>query len=215
MRAQFHASQRPHDMREVWADSAVHVVGTTLGLVGGILLLVHVARGGLPWAGVAVYVASLVAMLGFSATYNIWPVSPVKWWLRRFDHAAIYFLIAGTYTPLLRFLESRSEALLLGAVVWSGAAIGMALKFFAPGRFDKLAVAIYLALGWAGVVSARSFLGVLPASAIALIVAGGVIYSLGVVFHMWDRLRYQNAIWHGFVAAAAACHFAAIASLYA
>ena len=214
MRAQFHATQRPHDMREVWADGVVHVTGATLGLTGGILLLIHVGGGGLPWQGVAVYVASLVAMLGFSATYNIWPVSKMKWLLRRFDHAAIYFLIAGTYTPLLRFLESRTEAIVLGAVIWTGAVIGMALKFFAPGRFDKLAIAIYLALGWAGILSAGSFLRVLPVPVSALIAAGGIIYSLGVIFHVWDRLRFQNAIWHGFVAIAAACHFAAIPTLY-
>jgi hemolysin III len=213
MRAQFHAHQRPYELRELWADGVVQVVAASAGLIAGLGLLLRMA-GGAGWSGVAVYVASLIAMLGFSAIYNIWPVSPLKWLLRRFDHAAIYFLIAGTYTPLLPFLQSRTEALLLGGIVWSGALAGMALKFLAPGRYDRLAIALYLLLGWVGVMAAPSFLKVLPVSAIAFIVAGGLIYSAGVVFHLWDGLRYQNAIWHGFVAVAAACHFTAIALLY-
>lgn len=215
MMGQTFAGQRPYSAAEIWADGAAHVAGVVAGLIGSILLLAHVAPRQPHWQAVAIYLLCLLAMLSFSAAYNLWPLSPVKWWLRRFDHSAIFLLIAGTYTPLLPFLTNRTEALALALFLWFGAAFGMAVKFLLPGRFDTLAVGAYLALGWAGVLSAWSFHAVLPGPTQVLIVIGGLLYSAGVVFHLWQRLKFQNAIWHGFVVAAAACHFAAIAYAYA
>jgi hemolysin III len=98
------------------------------------------------------------------------------------------------------------------AFVWSVALGGVVLKLFWPRRLDRLSVAAYLLLGWSIVVVLDPLLGALSAAGLALLAAGGLLYSLGVVFHLWQRLRYQNAIWHAFVLAAAACHFSAVLS---
>ncbi|NJM30135.1 MAG: hemolysin III family protein [Rhizobiales bacterium] len=212
----YFASQRRFSAAERFADSGVHIVGITAAIVGSILLLATAARlrSSGEIAALAVYAACLLSMLGFSAAYNMTPPSRLKWVLRRFDHSAIFLLIAGTYTPLLVQLAGTSLAWGLGAVVWTGAAAGIALKLLLPGRFDTISIGIYLMLGWAGVFAIGSFMAVLPHSAMMLIFAGGLLYTAGVVFHLMSRLKFQNAIWHAFVVAAAACHFAAIWLIY-
>jgi len=157
-----------------------------------------------------VYVIGLVTMLAFSADYNLWPVSPVKWVLRRFDHSAIYLLIAGTYTPFLGQMKNALASAGLGIGVWLSAAVGMALKLALPGRFDRLAVILCLLLGWSGVIAYDSLASAIPSSSLWLLAIGGILYSLGTLFHVWRRLRFHNAIWHGFVLLAASCHYSAV-----
>ena len=207
--------QRRYGPDELWADGIVHGVAIAAALLGGIYLFVQ-ALGKEPAdvAALAVYVLALLAMLGFSAAYNLAPISPVKWVLRRFDHSAIYLMIAGTYTPLLLRLPDATLAATLATIVWVGAAIGIFIKVRFPGRYDGLAVITYLALGWVGIFAISSFIVVLPKVTMMLIGIGGLLYSAGVPFYLWERLKYQNAIWHVFVVAAAACHFCAIAWLY-
>jgi hemolysin III len=197
---------------EIVADGAVHATGVVLGLVGSVLLVLWAAgsAGTVELAAVFVYVAALLAMLGFSAAYNMWPVSPTKWLLRRFDHSAIYVLIAGTYTPLLLQMKASVATVALLAGVWATALVGAALKLAFPGRLDRISIALYLALGWSVVAVYDSVLPGLPSSALVLLALGGLLYSGGVIFHVWSRLRFQNAIWHAFVLAAAACHWGAI-----
>jgi hemolysin III len=207
--------QRNYDRAELIADGIVHGLGIAATLVGVALSASAIAQTG--WVHViayGLYALTLLAMLSFSMAYNLLPASPLKWLLRRFDHSAIYLLIAGTYTPLLVQLPDRSQALWLGLAVWVGAAVGVAIKVLRPGRHDGLAVAAYLALGWIGILALPSFMAVLPATSLALVAAGGILYSAGVPFYLWERLRFQNAIWHSFVTAAAACHFVGIGMLY-
>lgn len=207
--------QRPYGRDELLADAIVHGGALVAALIaGGYMLVQSTGYGGAKIAALVVYVLSLVAMLGFSAAYNLTPASPVKWILRRFDHSAIYLMIAGTYTPVLLQLSDTGLALLLAGIVWGGAVAGILLKLFFPGRFDMLAVVIYLALGWVGMLAGKTLVQSLPALTMILIAAGGVIYSAGVPFYLWDRLKFQNAIWHGFVVTAATCHFIGIAALY-
>ena len=197
---------------EIVADGAVHATGVVLGLVGSVLLVLWAAgsAGTVELAAVFVYVAGLLAMLGFSAAYNMWPVSPTKWLLRRFDHSAIYVMIAGTYTPLLLQMQASVATVALLAGVWATALVGAALKLAFPGRLDRISIALYLALGWSVLAAYDSVLPALPSSALTLLALGGLLYSGGVIFHVWSRLRFQNAIWHAFVLAAAACHWGAI-----
>lgn len=197
---------------EIVADGAVHATGVVLGLVGSVLLVLWAAgsAGTVELAAVFVYVAGLLAMLGFSAAYNMWPVSPTKWLLRRFDHSAIYVMIAGTYTPLLLQMQASVATVALLAGVWATALVGAALKLAFPGRLDRISIALYLALGWSVLAAYNSVLPALPSSALTLLALGGLLYSGGVIFHVWSRLRFQNAIWHAFVLAAAACHWGAI-----
>jgi hemolysin III len=200
-----------YDRAEVVVDGVVHVAGVALGLVGATVLIVLALRspvlGYLPIS--IVYATGLLAMLGFSAAYNLWPLSRVKWVLRRFDHSAIYLLIAATYTPFAAQLKGIFAFALL-AWIWSIAASGIALKLMLPGRFDRFSIALYLLLGWSGVMLYEPILAALSASTLWLLAAGGLLYTAGVVFHVWQSLRFQNAIWHAFVLGAAACHYTAV-----
>ena len=198
-----------YDRAELRADSIVHALGVTSGLVGCALLLP--ATSPPERAAVALYLASLLAVLGLSAAYNMWSISPTKWLLRRFDHAAIFLLIAGTYTPFAARLQDETLAFLFIAGLWGLAVLGVALKLGFPGRGDRAAIALYLLMGWSGGLAFGPIAEVLPEEALVLLVTGGALYTLGVPFHVWERLRFQNAIWHAFVLAAAACHFGAVA----
>jgi len=204
-----------YDRAELIADGVVHVLGVACGLIAvtALIVLSGVFATTPEIVSVSIYAAGLLAMLSFSAAYNLWPVSPRKWWLRRFDQSAIYVLIAATYTPFMMQMNDRVFAVALLTGVWCVAIVGILLKLLLPGRFDRLAVGLYLALGWSGVVAYDSVVTSLPKLALWFIVAGGALYTLGVVFHAWRRLRFQNAIWHGFVLLGAACHYTAVLDL--
>ena len=204
-----------YDRAELIADGIIHGIGVLAGIIAATVLVVLAAvyADVTDIVGVSVYVAGLLSMLVLSATYNLWPVSPAKWLLRRFDHSAIYLLIAATYTPFILEVRDSAFALVLLAGVWCVALLGIVLKLFRPGRFDRVAVGIYLVMGWSGVMIYGPVVQALPALALGFIVAGGLLYSFGVIFHAWRRLRFQNAIWHGFVLAGAACHYTAVLDL--
>jgi hemolysin III len=200
-----------YDRAEIIADGVVHAIGVCLGLIGAVtIIVIAVKLERIEVAPILIYVIGLVTMLGLSAAYNMWPVSPAKWALRRFDHSAIYLLIAGTYTPFLAQMKSVLASVGLGVGVWLSAVIGMALKLALPGRFDRLAVVLCLLLGWSGVVAYDSLASALPSVTLWLLAIGGILYSVGAVFHVWQSLRFHNAIWHGFVLLAASCHYSAI-----
>jgi hemolysin III len=204
-----------YDRVELIADGVVHAIGILFGIIAATVLIVLTAvyASALDIVAVSIYVAGLLSMLVLSATYNLWPVSRTKWVLRRFDHSAIYVLIAATYTPFIMELRDSVMALALLIGVWCVAIFGIVLKLRWPGRFDRVAVGLYLALGWSGAMLYDSVVGTLPKLALWLVLAGGALYSLGVIFHAWRRLRFQNAIWHGFVLAGAACHYTAVLDL--
>jgi hemolysin III len=204
-----------YDRAEMIADGVVHGVGVFFGLVAATVLIVLTAiyASALDIVVVSVYVAGLLTMLVLSATYNLWPVSRAKWVLRRFDHSAIYLLIAATYTPFIMEVKDSIFAMALLAGVWCVAIAGIVLKLVLPGRFDRISVGLYLAMGWSGLMLYDRVVAALPALALWLVVAGGVLYSFGVIFHAWRSLRFQNAIWHCFVLLGAACHYTAVLSL--
>lgn len=204
-----------YDRAELIADGVVHIVGVSLGLIAATVLVVLTAiyATALNIVAVSIYVAGLLSMLVFSATYNLWPVSRAKWVLRRFDHSAIYVLIAATYTPFIMELKDSVFAIALLIGVWCLAAFGIVIKLAWPGRLDRLSVGLYLAMGWSGMMLYDSVVAALPSMALWFVVAGGALYTLGVIFHAWRRLRFQNAIWHGFVLLGAACHYTAVLDL--
>src|SRR6202171_1905505 len=141
-----------YDRAELIADGVVHGIGLLGGVVAATVLIVLTAvyATGLEVAVVSVYVAGLLTMLVLSATYNLWPVSRAKWVLRRFDHSAIYVLIAATYTPFIAQMKDSVFAIALLTGVWCVAILGIVIKLVFPGRFDRLAVGLYLAMGWSG-----------------------------------------------------------------
>jgi hemolysin III len=199
------------------ADAVVHVLGVSAALAAGAALAVTAPRPAGAHVVVALgpYAAGLLAMLGCSALYNMSGEGPRKALLRRLDHAAIFAMIAGTYTPVALLAVGGAWGRGLLAVVWAGAVGGAALKLVAPARFERASIAAYLLLGWAGLAALQPLLAALPPRDVALLVAGGLLYSLGVVVHLSTHLPYHNAIWHALVLAAAACHYAVVLRLAA
>ncbi len=203
-----------YERAEIIADGVIHGIGVALGLAGGVVLL-SLAFGTARRAEITpaiIYVVGLLSMLGFSAAYNMWPVSPRKWMLRRFDHSSIYVLIAASYTAFLLHVESGIVPPALLTIIWLTSATGIALKLLWPGRLDRLSIGLYLVLGWSGALAYKPIAATLHPTTLWLIIVGGAIYSIGVLFHVWQRLRFHNAIWHSFVLSAATVHYAAVLS---
>ena len=203
---------------ELIADGVIHAVGTTVAVAGvAILIVLALVRGGSPLtiASLAIYGCGLLAMLSASALYNLTRTPRRKAVLRRLDHAAIFVMIAASYTPFVLVKMDGPWGIGLFAFVWVVAATGVIGKLAAPSLWERLSVPAYLLLGWTVLVALEPLSGALPRAAITLLLAGGVLYSIGVVFHLWRRLPYQNAIWHALVLAGAACHYSAILAFVA
>ena len=198
--------------RELVADGVVHALGLILGVAGAGVLVLLVLFDGDPVvrAPLFIYAAGFLAMLACSAAYNVFRSSPRRDWLRRFDHAAIFAMIAGTYTPFTTLRLTGAWSSGLTAVIWAIAVVGMAVKLLRPRRIETISIVLYLTLGWIGLVALQPFLTSLDATTLALLAAGGVLYTVGVVFHVWESLPYHNAIWHGFVLTGAVVHYAAV-----
>ena len=191
-------------------DGVVQSVNVVLAVAGcvalGVVAGVHADPCRL--SALAVYAAGLLAMVGCSALYA-WGRGGSRHSLyRHLDHAAIFVMIAGTYTPFTVISLGGGRGLRLLAAVWAMALAGVLLKLIAPRRFEPLSVPLYLITGWAVLCDPQLLLN-LPARVSILLVAGGGFYTVGIAFHR-ARMRFQEAIWHGFVLAAAACHYAAV-----
>jgi hemolysin III len=195
---------------EKLSDAVVHVAGLALVLmaVPALIVVAALIRGDAPsLVGTSVYGAALIAMILFSALYNMIEHPEWTWLLKRLDHSAIYVKIAATYTP---FTLIAGQGLALLATLWGAAAAGVTLKVLAPHRFRWAALALYLGMGWAGVIAGQSLMAALPMPVIVLMLTGGALYTTGVVFYLWDRLPYHNTIWHVFVLAASLVFYAAV-----
>ncbi|MEO8813102.1 MAG: hemolysin III family protein [Caulobacteraceae bacterium] len=199
------------NLRERAADRRVHAVGLAAGALGGLVLLgVSLGLGRLGQAAaVGVYGLCLSAMFLASLAYNL-ALPRRRPLLRRLDHAAIFLMIAGSYTPFTTQRLHGAWAWGMTAAVWVLAAIGAAGKLFLPGLGKNFWVALYLALGWIALIAVRPLIAGVAPIALGLLVAGGLIYSLGVVVYLDKARPFRRAIWHAFVVAAAAVHFAAI-----
>lgn len=194
------------------ADRCIHYAGLAISLVGAVVLVVAAAHreNALVIVSVAIYAAGLLAMISSSALYNLAAPSRRKEWLRRVDHAAIFLMIAGTYTPFALVKIGGAHGLSLLLVVWLVAIGGIALKLLYPRRLEGISTVLYLLLGWTILATPGSLLAAVPLPIVVLLAVGGILYSAGVIFHLSTRLPYHNAIWHGFVLAAAACHYVAV-----
>ncbi len=193
------------------ADGVIHGLGVTFAVTGASLLLIFAALGAAPAsiAAVAVYGAALIATFAASAFYHMTPWEGLRPTLRRIDHAAIYLKIAGTYTPLVVLIGSAFAYVVL-CIVWSLAIAGMAVRLLRRGRTGRIGPAIYLFMGWLSLLLVWPITQSFSTVVLALVMSGGLLYTVGVIFHRWESLRFSNAIWHGFVLAASGCFFAAI-----
>ncbi len=207
---------RPYSRKEILLDAVVHGIGLAAAGIGSAILIGDVLDAGDPlvMAAACVYVAGLLAMVACSAAYNVAPASPLRDRLRRLDQAAIFLMIAGTYTPFALFGVGGTRGWILLGFVALVALAGAAIKLFHPKGLGRMfAVLLYLVLGWCGLVAADALVAGLAPPTLALLAGGGILYTVGVAFHLWDSLRYQNVVWHGFVMTAAICHFFAVRSL--
>jgi hemolysin III len=194
------------------ADKWVHIVGIALAGVGALYLLTLSLQGGDGGriAAIAIYGLGLIATFACSIAYNLTRTPARQQVLRRVDHAAIYLMIASSYTPFTtQCLQGRWAIGMTGAV-WAIAIAGIVTKLAFPQLPRKWSVAGYLALGWIALVALVPLIESVPRAAMWLIAAGGLVYSLGVPVYIAARLPYRRAIWHGFVIAAAALHWVAV-----
>jgi len=207
------ATSRP---AELAADAIVHGIGLCAAVAGaaGLIVLAAINRDGLQIVTVTAYSVGLVTMLACSTIYNMAERSRHRELLRRIDHAAIFVMIAGTYTPFTTLALHGDFAVAMTVFVWAMAAFGVALKLSVPSqRLGNLSMGLYLTFGWIGLIIMWPLLGAVGVQILILLGLGGAIYSLGTIVYAFDRLPFQRAIWHACVVLAAAVHYAAIASL--
>ena len=203
----------PQARREEWlADVIVHAVGIVLALAGCTFLIITAANSGSVklTAALVVYSAGLLAMLGCSALYNSNTNQRLSKLLERFDLSGIFLMIAASYTPFMLATLDGPMAWTFLAVVWTVALAGIAMNLLARWNAPKVYIAMYLVLGWAALSIVDQLIHSLSPLGLALLAGGGILYTIGVVFHVNKKLPFNSAIWHGFVIAAASCHFAAI-----
>lgn len=197
---------------EELANRLTHGFGALLSVAGLVLMVVWSARHGDAWAVVstAVYGASLVVLYAASTLYH--SASSDRWRrrLQRVDHAAIYLLIAGTYTPFVLGPLRGGWGWTLFGIVWGCAVVGVVLKLFLAHRAGLLSTAAYLVMGWLVVVAVKPLVAALPGGALWLLVAGGLCYTVGTVFYLWEKLPLNHAVWHVWVLGGSACHWAAV-----
>jgi len=195
------------------ADGFLHVIGVTASLAAATALLIFACQylPSLSFVSLAIYGVGLVAVFGCSAAYHLVNRPGLKAILRRFDHAAIYLKIAATYTPFVMVKLGGSAGYALLGAVWAIGALGATAKLAWPEHFVRTSYVLYLALGWSGILVLVPLALAVSPQVLLLLAIGGCLYTIGIVFHLWRRLRYHNAIWHAFVLAASACHFAAVA----
>ncbi len=204
---------RPQSLGEEIANSVTHGAGLLLSLAALPALVLATTAHGDAWlvAATSVYGATLILVYATSTLYHALPGARLKAVLRRCDHAAIYLLIAGTYTPFLLGPLRGTWGWSLLAVIWGLAAAGVVLKSVFGVRWPHLSTALYDAMGWLVVVAAVPLVRSLPWGGLAWLMAGGVFYTGGVVFYVLDgRMRYAHAIWHLFVLAGSVAHFCAV-----
>jgi hemolysin III len=194
------------------ADAWIHGVALVAAAVGSAVLIgaaLLTSRPGLI-AAATIYAAALVAMLACSAVYNLTRISPARPFLRRLDEAAIFLLIAASYTPFTTQRLPHAWAVAMTLLVWGLAAVGIAGKLLAPRIPERTWTLGYLGFGWIAVIAARPMLRTISTAALALLVIGGLLYTTGTLIFLQRAVPFRRAIWHGFVAAAAATHYVAV-----
>lgn len=191
------------------ADAIIHALGVGFAVGAAVWLSLHAQGDTVSVLSLAAYGLGLMAMLCASAAYNLWDGAG-KEMLRRIDHAMIFVMIAGTYTPFVVLRLPAGSATWLGAIVWCGAMMGVVLKLLFPRRFEKTSLALYMGLGWAVVMVFDPLIENVARSTFDFLVAGGILYTVGVPICMARQLPFHNAVWHACVLAAAICHFISI-----
>jgi len=201
-----------HSRAERLADAVIHIIGVPTGIIAAIIILVRIAANGTPISitAVAIYAFGLVGMLSASAAYQMSQPGLLKERLRRLDRSMIFVMIAGTYTPISATVLYSRHGIALCVLLWSLAALGIFLSLRYPRRFERLTFALYLAMGWMLVALLRECFILLSGITLALIVAGGLTYTIGAIIQSFPGLKFHNPVWHALVLTAAGLQYAAI-----
>lgn len=197
---------------EELANTVTHGIGLALSLVGFVVLLVLAVMRGSAWhiVSCAIYGSTLVCLYTASTLYHGIASPRLKRVLKVFDHSAIFLLIAGTYTPFLLVNLRGGWGWSLLGIVWGLAMAGIIFKFLFVDHFKILSTAVYLLMGWLALIAVKPLLVLVPLGGLLWLLAGGLLYTSGVVFYAWKRIPYNHVIWHVFVLAGSACHYFAV-----
>lgn len=202
----------PFSLQQEIVNSIIHGFGILFGLVSIPILTALAARTANVTAivGASVYGFCFLMLFTFSTLYHSFQQAQVKRTLEIFDHISIYFLIAGTYTPFLLIYLNDTFGIALLSVLWGLTFVGILFKIFFTGRFEIISLAIYVAMGWIFIAGGRRFFTALPQDVLIFVILGGVLYSIGIIFYVWDKYKWNHAVWHLLVLAAAICHYIAV-----
>lgn len=205
-------TERTPSVGEEIASSVTHGIGLAASIIVLPFLITVAARDGDAWriTSATIFGSSLILLYGASTLYHALPRSRAKRVFRILDHSAIYLLIAGTYTPFLLGPLRGAWGWSLFVVIWLLAIGGVVMKSTLGIRWARLSTVVYLLMGWLGVVAAKPLLDRVSPPGLLWLLAGGLAYTIGVIFYAWGRLRYGHAIWHLFVATGSVCHVVAV-----
>lgn len=200
-----------YDQAEERINYISHGLGALLAIIAGILLIVKGSYlSTSPWIGLWVYALSMVLLFSASMLYHMSTSADRRYFYKKVDHTAIYYLIAGTYTPFLSIAIPTAKAQYLLIALWIIAALGTLFKFIFIHRFQKLSLIAYLLMGWLAVLVIDDMQQYLSAQSLTLLIIGGLAYTVGALFYALKRVRYAHAIWHIFVLIGAGSHFLSI-----
>lgn len=201
--------------REELANVVTHGIGAAAALAGAAVLIVLASLRGDAWkiVGISIFASSLVALYTASTLYHAARGPRIKARLKLIDHAAIYLLIAGTYTPFLITALRGGWGWSIFGVIWGLAVVGIAMKLLFIGRFRLLSTLTYVAMGWLVLIAVGPLVRALDGVTLAWLVAGGLAYTAGTPFYHGRRLPYAHAIWHVFVLAGSVCHAIAVGTI--
>lgn len=193
------------------ADNCIHGIGVVFSLTASVIILISARYcSAINIIAITIYCFGMVSMFSMSAFYHIFADHNQNQIFRRLDQAAIYVMIAGSYTPFALIKIRGASGLALLIAVWTIAVIGVFLQFAFPRGLDRVSIVLYLAQGWAILLAIDPLMSSISNFALWFLIAGGIIYTVGVVFHLSKQLSFHKAIWHGLVLIAASCHYAAI-----
>ena len=201
-----------YSLGEEIAHTVTHGVGLLLSIAALVLMVVYSSRYGDAWhiTSTSIYGVTLILLYAASTLYHGIPASKAKQVFRKLDHTSIYLLIAGTYTPFTLVSIRGGWGWTLFGLVWGIAVLGVVLELAIKQRMERLSIGLYLGMGWLVVIAIKPMLATVETSGMLLLLAGGIFYSLGIIFYIWEKLSYNHAIWHLFVLAGSAMHFCAV-----
>ena len=203
---------QPYPVKEEIANSITHGIGTALSIAGLVILVVFAATQGDVWhiVSFSIYGSTLILLYLASTLYHSFPQPRVKRIFKIIDHSSIFLLIAGTYTPFMLTSLRGIWGWSLFGVVWGLAITGIVFKSIFISRFKKVSILVYILMGWLCILVVRQMILHIPYLGLLWLLAGGLFYTLGVIFYAWKNLPYHHAVWHLFVLGGSICHYFSI-----